>query len=140
MPRTRAPAAETPSPKRARRSGRASDVIAFEQEDDAESDFGTPEVRSAIELVEKSVAGSDVCVVCGEVLSNAYALQVHLKQLHADQYKEECKFCGRVFAKPNHLMLHLKKTHKNGRYQCVITSASGSSSVVADVSVHGNDD
>uniref|UniRef100_A0A8D8FC31 Zinc finger protein 62 n=1 Tax=Culex pipiens TaxID=7175 RepID=A0A8D8FC31_CULPI len=66
---------------------------------------------------KKSSAQSDqskTCKVCGEVQKNAYALNVHVKKLHADCVLH-CDQCNLVFFKPYGLEKH-KKSHASGQF------------------------
>lgn len=57
---------------------------------------------------------SKTCKVCGEVQKNAYALNVHVKKLHADSVLH-CDECNLVFFKPYGLEKH-KKSHASGQF------------------------
>ena len=54
------------------------------------------------------------CPVCRKVLSSKYALQIHLRDVHAEARRNfSCSFCNKSYASENSYRVHMSLKHRN---------------------------
>ncbi|XP_064642401.1 zinc finger and BTB domain-containing protein 24-like [Lineus longissimus] len=82
----------------------------------------------------KKIQQESICELCGKVLVNRYALQLHMK-IHLNIKKHVCQFCPKRFIRKNHLDGHVRAVHTKERpYKC--TQCTARFSIKGELSRH----
>ncbi|XP_067297302.1 uncharacterized protein [Pseudorasbora parva] len=99
------------------RQGEDSTVMVIDKRLDLEQNNSNNESRALLKPSSKTLQRNTECPDCGRVLSNASALENHMR-LHTGERPYNCSQCGKAFPSVRGLNRHVKVHAEEKRYQC----------------------